>query len=132
MTLLLRRIRWNLELPTGPPLLLAVDTDGAPPDPFDTLSGENRKIDLASMEARLSLMKTIRISEAKRNFTRIFARAKRGETVILQNGDDYMQLVPCAVSDPAPVYPVGSFRHTEEVVAMINAAPTDSRPVRNE
>lgn len=75
-------------------------------------------------------MKTIKISEAKRNFTRIFARAKRGETIILQNGNDYMQLVPCAVSDPAPIYPVGAFRHTDEEVAMINSAPTDSGPLR--
>lgn len=75
-------------------------------------------------------MKTIRISEAKRNFTRIFARAKRGETIILQNGSDYMQLVPCAVSDPAPLYPTGTFRHTDEEAAMINSAPTDSGPLR--
>jgi len=75
-------------------------------------------------------MKTIKISEAKRNFTRIFARAKRGETIILQNGNDYMQLVPCAVSDPSPVYPVGVFRHTDEEVALINSAPRDSSPLR--
>ncbi len=71
-------------------------------------------------------MTTIKISEAKRNFTRIFARAKRGETILLRNGSDYMQLVPCAVSDPAPVYPVGAFRHTDEEVTMINAEAADS------
>jgi len=75
-------------------------------------------------------MKTIRISEAKRNFTRIFTRAKRGETIILQNGRDYMQLVPCAAPDPAPVYPPGTFSHTDEEVAMINAAETDRGPLR--
>ncbi|MBL9204874.1 MAG: type II toxin-antitoxin system Phd/YefM family antitoxin [Opitutaceae bacterium] len=75
-------------------------------------------------------MKTIKISEAKRNFMKIFARAKRGETIILQNGNDYMQLLPCAVSDPAPVYPVGTLRHTDEEVALINAAPTDSGPLQ--
>jgi antitoxin (DNA-binding transcriptional repressor) of toxin-antitoxin stability system len=68
-------------------------------------------------------MKTLRISEAKRNFRRIFARAKKGETIILQNGGDYMQLVPCVAPDPAPVYPVGTFRHTDEEVAMINKHP---------
>ena len=75
-------------------------------------------------------MKTIKISEAKRNFTRIFARARRGEVIILQNGNEYMQLVPCTVPDPVPVYPVGAFRHTDEEVAAINSAPTDSGPVR--
>lgn len=75
-------------------------------------------------------MKTIKISEAKRNFTRIFARAKRGETIILQNGDDYMQLVPCAVPDPVAVYPVGAFHHTADEVLMINEAPTDTGPLR--
>lgn len=76
-------------------------------------------------------MKTIKISEAKRTFTRIFARAKRGETIILQNGSDYMQLVPCAVSDPAPVYPIGAFRQSDEEVEMINAAPIDADPLRD-
>ncbi|HRP06831.1 MAG TPA: hypothetical protein PLV87_18090 [Opitutaceae bacterium] len=85
----------------------------------------------ASGETQSGLVKTIKISEAKRNFTRIFARAKRGETIILQNGSDYMQLVPCAVSDPAPVYPIGAFRHSDEEVAMINAAPIDSGPLRD-
>jgi antitoxin (DNA-binding transcriptional repressor) of toxin-antitoxin stability system len=75
-------------------------------------------------------MKTIKISEAKRNFGRIFARARRGETIILQNGDDYMQLVPCAVSAPAPLHPVGTFRHTREEITLINSAPTDPGPLR--
>ena len=84
---------------------------------------------LTSYETHVSPVKTIRISEAKRNFGRIFARARKGETIILQNGDDYMQLVPCVAPDPAPVYPVGTFRHTDEEVAMINEAPTDERPL---
>jgi len=83
-----------------------------------------------SFETHLRLVKTIKISEAKRNFSRIFARAKRGEIIILQNGQDYMQLVPCAVSEPAPVYPSGTFSHTDEEVAMINAAGTDPGPLR--
>ena len=74
-------------------------------------------------------MKTIKISEAKRNFGRLFARARRGETIILQNGNDYMQLVPCAVSDPAPLCSAGTFRHTDEEIARINAAPTDPGPL---
>jgi antitoxin (DNA-binding transcriptional repressor) of toxin-antitoxin stability system len=78
----------------------------------------------------MSLVKTIKVSEAKRNFSRIFARAKRGETVILQNGEDYMQLVPCAVPDAVPVRPVGYFQSTGEEIAAINAAPTDAAPVR--
>jgi antitoxin (DNA-binding transcriptional repressor) of toxin-antitoxin stability system len=74
-------------------------------------------------------MKTIKVSEAKRNFSRIFARAKRGETIILQNGEDYMQLVPCAVPDPSPIYPLGTFSHTDEEMAAINSAPVDSGPL---
>ena len=74
-------------------------------------------------------MKTIKISEAKRNFGRVFARAKRGETVILQNGNDFMQLVPCVVPEPLPLRPVGYFRSTTEEVAQVNAAPTDSGPL---
>lgn len=83
-----------------------------------------------SIESGLRLVKTIKISEAKRNFARIFARAKRGETIILQNGDDYMQLVPCVVPAPVPVRPVGYFQPTEEEISSINAAPTDSAPLR--
>ena len=52
-------------------------------------------------------MKPIKISEAKRNFSKVFARAKRGETVILQNGDDFMQLVPLQRPDLVPVRPIG-------------------------
>ena len=78
----------------------------------------------------LRLVKTIKISEAKRNFSRIFARAKRGETIILQNGDDYMQLVPCVMPDPVSIYPVGTFSHTAEEVFMINEAPADPGPLR--
>jgi len=71
-------------------------------------------------------MKTIKISEAKRNFSKVFARAKRGETIILQNGEDYMQLVPYVMPEPIPLRPVGHFRATDEEAAHINAAPADS------
>ena len=73
-------------------------------------------------------MKTIRISEAKRNFTRIFARVKRGETVILQNGDDYVQLVPCAVPEPVPVRPAGYFAADEETADLRNRMGEESAP----
>jgi|GEM_PF-1479555 hypothetical protein len=75
-------------------------------------------------------MKTIRISEAKRNFGRIFAQAKKGETIILQNGTDLMQLVPCVLPDPVPVRLVGYFQPNDEEIARINAAPADSGPLR--
>lgn len=78
----------------------------------------------------MRLMKTIRISEAKRNFGRIFARAKRGEIIILQNGSDFMQLVPCAVPDPVPIRPAGYFQPSEEEITAINASPGDPGPVR--
>jgi antitoxin (DNA-binding transcriptional repressor) of toxin-antitoxin stability system len=66
-------------------------------------------------------VKTIKISEAKRNFGRIFARVKRGETIILQNGNDFMQLVPCAVPELVPIRPAGYFALDEEDAAFINA-----------
>ncbi|MFM7750779.1 MAG: type II toxin-antitoxin system Phd/YefM family antitoxin [Opitutaceae bacterium] len=75
-------------------------------------------------------MKVIRISEAKRNFGGIFARAKKGETIILQNVADFMQLVPCALPDPVPLRPVGYFQASDEEIVRINASPTDSGPLR--
>jgi antitoxin (DNA-binding transcriptional repressor) of toxin-antitoxin stability system len=74
----------------------------------------------------VSLVKTIKISEAKRNFSRIFARAKRGETIILQNGNDFMQLVPCAVPELVPIRPLGYFALDAEDVAFINSCQQSS------
>jgi hypothetical protein len=75
-------------------------------------------------------MGTIKVSEAKRNFSKIFARAKRGEIIILQNGTDFMQLVPCVVPEPIPLRPVGYFRATDEEAAQIGQAPADTGPLR--
>ena len=73
-------------------------------------------------------MKTIRISEAKRNFTKVFARARRGETIILQNGDDYMQLVPCVMPEPIPLRPAGYFMADPDTVRQRNNWGEESRP----
>jgi len=81
-------------------------------------------------EPCLGLLKTIKISEAKRNFGRIFARAKKGETIILQNGTDFMQLVPCVLPEPVPLRPPGYFQPAEDEIAQINAAQADSGRVR--
>jgi antitoxin (DNA-binding transcriptional repressor) of toxin-antitoxin stability system len=75
-------------------------------------------------------MKPIKISEAKRNFSRIFARAKKGEIIILQNGNEFMQLVPCGVPEPVPIRPVGYFQRSHEEIAAINDAPADTGPLR--
>ena len=75
-------------------------------------------------------MKTIRISEAKRNFTKVFARAKRGETVILQNGNDYVQLVPWTRPEPVPVRPAGFFAVDDETARLRNTLGEESGPVR--
>ena len=75
-------------------------------------------------------MKTIRISEAKRNFTKMFARAKRGEIVILQNGNDYVQLVPWARPEPIPARPAGYFVTDDETVCMRNTLGEESGPAR--
>lgn len=75
-------------------------------------------------------MKTIRISEAKRNFSRIFARAKRGETIILQNGNDHMQLIPCEVPEPLPLRPAGYFAADEETARLRNSLGEESYPAR--
>jgi antitoxin (DNA-binding transcriptional repressor) of toxin-antitoxin stability system len=47
-------------------------------------------------------MKMFNISEATRNMGRLFARAKRGEVVLLRHGQDMMQLVPYAPPEPIP------------------------------
>ena len=83
-----------------------------------------------SPESWLRLMQTFRISEAKRNFGKLFARAKRGEVVVLQNGSDFMQLVPFVLPEPVPLRPVGYFQPSDEEIARINAAPADSGPLR--
>ena len=75
-------------------------------------------------------MKTIRISEAKRNFAKVFARAKRGETIILQNGGDYMQLVPCVLPEPIPLRPAGYFAADIETVCLRNTLGEESSPGR--
>ncbi len=75
-------------------------------------------------------MKTIKVSEAKRNFSRIFARARRGETIILQNGGDYMQLVPCEIPQPVPVRSAGYFAADEATVRQRNALGEESQPGR--
>ena len=83
-----------------------------------------------SDETQLSPVKTIKISEAKRNFTKVFARAKRGETVILQNGDDFMQLIPCVMPEPVAVRPAGYFAADDETVRMRNLLGEESGPDR--
>jgi antitoxin (DNA-binding transcriptional repressor) of toxin-antitoxin stability system len=75
-------------------------------------------------------VKTIKISEAKRNFSKVFARAKRGEIIVLQNGDDYMQLVPCALAEPIPLRPVGHFAADAETVRLRNTLGEESGPDR--
>ena len=81
-----------------------------------------------STGTRLSLMKTIKISEAKRNFSKVFARAKRGETVILQNGEDFVQLVPWSPPEPIQLHPPGYFAADEEVVRLRNSLGEESEP----
>lgn len=94
--------------------------------------GTTRRADLTrdSFESCLRLMKMFRVSEAKRNFGKLFARAKKGEVVVLQNGSDFMQLVPFVLPEPVPLRPVGYFRPSEDEIARINAAPSDSGPLR--
>ena len=75
-------------------------------------------------------MRTIRISEAKRNFTKVFARAKRGEVVVLQNGNDFAQLVPWTGPEPVPVRPPGYFQVDDETAEMRNRLGEESGPAR--
>jgi len=75
-------------------------------------------------------VKTIKISEAKRNFSKVFARAKRGETIILQNGDDYVQLIPCVMPGPIPVRPADYFTADDETVRQRNSWGEESVPAR--
>ncbi len=68
---------------------------------------------------------TIRFSEAKRNFARVGARAKRGDVVYLQHGSDRFQLVYHPPEDPVPHRPPGYFQPTPQDLAEINGARSD-------
>jgi len=85
-------------------------------------------LDRDSSESHIRLVKTFNISEAKKNMGRVFARAKRGEVVLLRHGQDLMQLVPYASPEPIPQRPVGYFPVSEEECALINAQPDDDPP----
>jgi hypothetical protein len=91
-------------------------------------SPEPASIDRDSYESYLRLVKTFNISEAKKNMGRVFARAKRGEVVLLRHGQDLMQLVPFAAPEPIPHRPMGYFPVDEEERARINAQPDDEPP----
>ncbi len=69
-------------------------------------------------------MKMFNISEATKNIGRLFARAKRGEVVLLRHGEDVMQLV-----EPISQRPVRYFSVSEEECARINAQPDDEPPL---
>ena len=68
---------------------------------------------------------TIRFSQAKRNFARVAARAKRGDTVVLRHGSDEFQLVYQPPSEPVPHRPAGFFKLSTQDLAEINGARTD-------
>jgi len=89
---------------------------------------EATSLDKGLTKSRIRLVKTFNISEAKKNMGRVFARAKRGEVVLLRHGQDLMQLVPYASLEPIPQRPVGYFSVSEEECARINAQPDDEPP----
>jgi hypothetical protein len=68
---------------------------------------------------------TVRFSEAKRNFARVGARAKRGEVVYLQHGGDRFQLVYEPPAEPVPQRPPGHFQLAAHDLAEINGARSD-------
>jgi hypothetical protein len=68
---------------------------------------------------------TVRFSEAKRNFARVGARAKRGDVVYIQHGSDRFQLVYEPPADPVPHRPPGHFQAGLRDLAEINGARTD-------
>ena len=86
------------------------------------------RLDKDSRETQTRLVKTVNISEAKKNMGRLFARAKHGEVVLLRHGQDMMQLVPYVSPEPIPQRPVGFFPVSEEECARINAQPDDEPP----
>ena len=67
----------------------------------------------------------IRFSQAKRNFARVAARAKRGDTVVLRHGSDDFQLVYQPSAEPVPPRPDGYFKLSGQDLAEINGARTD-------
>ena len=68
---------------------------------------------------------TIRFTQAKRNFARVAARAKRGDTVFLRHRADDFQLVYQAPSAAVLRRPEGFFRLSARDLAEINGARTD-------
>jgi hypothetical protein len=68
---------------------------------------------------------TIRFSEAKRNFARVGARAKRGDVVYLEHGADRFQLVYHPPAEPVPHRPPGYFQPTAQDLGEINGARID-------
>jgi hypothetical protein len=68
---------------------------------------------------------TIRFSEAKRNFARIGAQAKRGDVVSLQHGADRFQLVYHPPAESVPHRSPGHFQPTARDLAEINGARND-------
>jgi antitoxin (DNA-binding transcriptional repressor) of toxin-antitoxin stability system len=92
------------------------------------LLSESASLDKDLYKSHTRLVKTFNISEAKKNMGRVFARAKRGEVVLLRHGQDLMQLVPYAPPEPIPQRPVGYFELSEETIALINAQPDDEPP----
>ena len=85
-------------------------------------------LDRDSCESYVRLVKTFNISEAKKNMGRLFARAKRGEVVLLRHGQDLMQLMPYVAHEPIPQRPVGYFSVSDEECARINSQPDDEPP----
>ncbi len=68
---------------------------------------------------------TVRFSQAKRNFCKVAARAKRGDTILLQHGPDVFQLVYQAPAAAVPLRPPGFFTLGDPDLAEINGARTD-------
>ena len=74
-------------------------------------------------------MQAMTLTEAKRNFSRVFARAKQGETIVLQHGNDFVQLVPCPPPKLNPLRPIGYFAADSETVSLRNSLGEESGPL---
>ena len=68
---------------------------------------------------------TVRFSQAKRNFRKVAARVKRGDTILLQHGPDVFQLVYQAPAATVPLRPPGFFKLDAQDLAGINGARSD-------
>jgi hypothetical protein len=70
------------------------------------------------------------VSEAKPQLGRLVDQALRSKPVFIRRGNQFVQLVPAAASEPIPVLPPGALGRRPEDIAFLTAtaAADESKP----